>query len=133
RPALIAFAAESRDVERVQSVLESALGEFQSHLAIALGVVAPVLAHLDEEKEVHRPLQGLAKLLARVGANRLDRGATLAEHDLALALALDKDRLLDPHRTVLALGPARGLDRRLVRQLLVQLAIDLLARDLGGE
>ncbi len=31
-------------------------------------------------------------------------GAALAEHDLALAFALDEDRLLDAHRAVLALG-----------------------------
>ena len=39
---------------------------------------------------------------ARLGADRLDGGAALAEHDLALALALDIDRLLDAHRAVLA-------------------------------
>src|SRR3954471_4978515 len=71
------------------------------------------------------------ELLARLRTDRLDGGAGLAEHDLALAVALDKDRLLDADRTVLALGPAVGLDRGLIRQLLMQMAVDLLARDLG--
>jgi len=51
-----------------------------------------------------------------------DGGAAFAEHDLALAFALDKDRLLDTDRFVLALGPTVGLDRGLIGQFLMQLA-----------
>src|SRR5215468_3822338 len=69
--------------------------------------------------------------LAGLGADRLDGGAALSQHDLALAFALDKDRLLDADGLVLALGPAVGLDSRLIRQLLVKLLKDLLPRDLG--
>jgi len=58
---------------------------------------------------------------------------TLTEHDLALAVALDKDRLLDADRFVLALGPAVGLDGGLIRQFLMQLAIDFFPRDLGRQ
>src|SRR3982074_1686173 len=78
---------------------------------------------------MHGNADNLRDLLARIRTDRLDGGAALAEHDLALALALDKDRLLDPNRLVLALGPAIGLDGGLVRQLLMQLAIDLFAGD----
>ncbi len=84
-----------------------------------LGVVAPALAHLHEQEQVHL-LDDLGDLLARLGADRLDGRAALAEHDLALALALDIDRLLDAHRAVAQFLPAVGLDRRLIGQLLVQ-------------
>jgi hypothetical protein len=50
-----------------------------------------------------------------------------------LAFTLHIDRLLDPHRSILALGPGFSLDRRLVRQLLMQFDEELLARDFGGE
>src|SRR5262245_18429427 len=79
------------------------LGKVQSHFPVAVGIVAPVLTHLDEQEQVHGLTYDLRDLLARIRADRLDGGAALAEHDLALALALDKDRLLDAHRLVLAL------------------------------
>src|SRR6185437_16433270 len=93
-------------------------GEFEPHLTITVRIVAPVLAHLDEQEQMHGGAGDLGDLLARFRTNRLDGGAALAEHDLALAVALDKDRLLDADRTILALGPAVGLDSRLVGQLL---------------
>src|SRR5206468_11265523 len=107
------------------------LGELESHLAVAVGIVAPVLAHLDEQEEMHGLADDLGDFLACGCANRLDGGAALAHHDLPLAFALYKDRLLDADRIVLALGPAVGLDRRLIGQLLMQLLKNLLARDLG--
>src|SRR5665647_3397126 len=108
-------------------------GELESHLAVAVGIVAPVFAHLDEQEQMHGHAHDLGQFLARLRADRLDGGAALAEHDLALAFALDKDRLLDTDRFVLALGPAVGLDGGLIRQLLVQLAVDLFPGDLGRQ
>src|SRR5215813_9240983 len=70
--------------------------EFQPHLTVAVGIVAPILAHLDEQEQMHGMAYDLGQFLPRVLADRLDGGSTLAEHDLALAFALDKDRLLDP-------------------------------------
>src|ERR1700736_6040351 len=60
-------------------------------------------------------------------------GATLAEHDLALAFALDKDRLLDADGLVLALGPAIGLNGGLIRQFLMQLAEDFFPGDFSRQ
>src|SRR5450759_2008875 len=71
------------------------LGEFQSHFTVAVGIVAPILAHLDEQEQMHGHTYDLGNLLARIRADRLDGGAALAEHDLALALALDENRLLN--------------------------------------
>ena len=81
-----------------------------------------------KELEHHRRDLG-----ARGGADRLDGLAALAEHDFALAVALDIDRLLDAHRAVLEFLPDLGLDGRLVGQFLMQPQIKFFARDLGGE
>src|ERR671913_1035016 len=94
-------------------------------------IVGPALAHFDVQEEVHRPLQHLAELVAGAGADLLDLGAALAQHDGALALALDVDDLLDARAAVGPVLPLLGLDRGLVGQLLVELQEDLLARDFG--
>ena len=57
---------------------------------------------------MHRLFDDSGNLLARIGPDRFDGGAGLAEHDLALALALDKDGLLDANRSILPFGPAVG-------------------------
>jgi len=57
----------------------------------------------------------------------------LPEHDLALAFALDKNRLLDANGFILALGPAIGFHRGLIRQFLMQLSENFLAGDLGRQ
>src|SRR6476646_10111559 len=75
----------------------SGLREFQSHLAVALGVVAPAFADLHEQEQMDRLLENLADFAARLGADGLDALAALAQHDLALALALHIDRLFDSH------------------------------------
>src|SRR5437879_8631275 len=105
--------------------------ELKSHFTVTVGVVAPVFAHLHEQKQMHGHAHDLGDFLARFGADRLDGGAALAEHDLALAFPLDKNRLLDTNRFILALGPAVGLDGGLIRQFLVQLAEDLFPGDFG--
>src|SRR5205823_4467757 len=89
-------------------VRPSLLGKFDPHLAVALRIVAPALAHLDEQEQVNRLLDGGGDLPPRVGADGLDGGASLAEDDLALALALDVDRLLNSHRAVAQLLPDIG-------------------------
>src|SRR5262245_21007776 len=63
--------------------------EVQTHFAIALRIVAPPFAHLDEQHEVHPRLDDRSDFLPRLRADRLDRLAAAAEHDLALAFALD--------------------------------------------
>ena len=73
------------------------------------------------------------QLLARGGADLLDPRAALAEHDRALGVAADEDLLVDRDRPVLALLIFLGLDRARIRQLGVELEIELLARHLGGE
>ena len=82
---------------------------------------------------MHRHAHDLRNFLARLRADRLDGGAALAEHDLALAFALDKDRLLDADRFILALGPAVGLNGRLIRQFLMQLAEDFFPGDFSRQ
>src|SRR5436309_8537302 len=104
------------------------LREFEPHPAVAVGIVSPVLAHLDEQEQMDRRRDHLGDLAPRIGADRLDGLAALAEHDFALAFTLDIDRLLDADRAILELFPLIGLDRRLIRQLLMQAQIELLAR-----
>src|SRR3954453_15028137 len=115
------------------AVRKSPARKLEPHLAVALGIVGPVLAHLDEQEEVDLGLGDLGDVAAGRLADRLDGLAALAQDDLPLALALDEDRLLDAHRAVVARLPLVGLDRRAVGQLLVQPLVDLLARDLGRE
>src|SRR5262249_25721567 len=93
----------------------------QPHRAVALGIVLPFLAHLYEQEQVHAALEQRLELLARGGADRLDALAALAEHDRALAFALDQDRAVDLDAAVVPLLPALGLDRERVGQFLVQL------------
>src|SRR5258705_2147715 len=109
------------------------LRELQPHLPIALLIITPAFAHFHEQEQVHPLLDHLGDLAASLGADRLDGLPAIAEHDLTLTLSFDEDRLLDSHRAVLALLPARSFDRRLVRQFLVQTQIELFARDLGGK
>src|SRR5467141_4700505 len=105
------------------------LRELKSHFTVAVGVVAPVFAHLHEQEQMHGHADDLSDFLARIRADRLDGGAALAEHDLALAFALDKNRLLDAVLFVLAFGPPVGFDGGLIRQFLMQLAEDFFPRD----
>src|SRR5215207_2415443 len=123
-----ARAALSRAV--TEKPCASAARELQAHLAVALGIVLPVLAHLHEQEEVDRSFSDLGDLPACRLADRLDGLAALAEHDLALALALHEHGLLDAHRAVRPLLPLVRLDRGLVGQFLVQALKNLLARDL---
>src|SRR6202050_2248336 len=76
---------------------------------------------------------GFRDVLARGRADRLDRAPALAEHDLAMALAGDEDRLLDAGRAVGQVLPAVGLDRRLIGQFVMHPLDELLAGDFGGE
>src|SRR6476660_7942465 len=108
-------------------------GEFQSHFTVTVGIVAPVLAHFHEQEQVHGHTEDVSDFLACLRADRLDGGASLAEHDLALAFPLDKNRLLDANGFVLALGPAIGLNGGLIGQFLVQLAEDLFPGDFSRQ
>src|SRR5580692_4467595 len=77
------------------------LREFQAHFPIAFRIVAPPFPHFDKQEEVHRMLNLLGNILPRSRSNRLDRLTGFAEHDFALAFALDIDRLLNADGTVL--------------------------------
>src|ERR1700722_2049758 len=92
----------------------SPLREVQPHRPVALRVVKPFLAHFHMQEEMHRRAMSFADVLTRRGADRLDRAAPLAEHDLAMALAADEDRLLDAGGAVGLFLPLLGLDCRLI-------------------
>src|SRR5450631_3526940 len=85
-------------------------GKLEPDLAVTFRVVPPALAHLDEQEQMHRMLDDVGDLAPRFRTDRLDGLAALAQHDLALAHALDEDRLLDTHRAVLEFLPRIGLD-----------------------
>src|SRR6516162_1862525 len=102
----------------------------QAHGAVALRIVHPPFPHFDVKKKMHGLLDNTRDLGPRRGADRLDALAALAKHDLALALAGDKDGLLNAHRTVLELLPRFGLHHGLIWQLLVQPQIELFPGDL---
>jgi len=61
---------------------------------------------------------------AEFRADRLDGGAALAEHDLALAFALDKDRLLDADRICPCARQLSVSTGGLVSSSLMQLPVD---------
>jgi hypothetical protein len=52
--------------------------KFKSHLAVTLGIIAPVLADLDEQEQVHLLLEALGDFLARCLADGLDGLALVA-------------------------------------------------------
>src|SRR5262249_45090628 len=85
------------------------LRKLEPHSTVPLGIVAPALAYLHEQEQVHGGFDHVGDLAPRLGADRLDGGSALAEHDLPLALALNVDRLLDPGRAILELLPLIGL------------------------
>src|SRR5262249_23115857 len=95
------------------------LGKVEAHLAVALGIFAPMFANLDEQEEVHRSARDLGNLLACRRADLLDGLALGAEHDHALALARHIDRLFDPDSAVLQFLPVRSLHRELIGQFLM--------------
>jgi len=62
-------------------------------------------------------------------ANRLDPCAAFAKHNRALGWSGDKDLLVDFQRSVFALAIFLGLDGAGIRQLFMELEIELLSRD----
>src|SRR5665811_1755136 len=109
------------------------LGKLQPHGPVALRVVAPALAHLDEQEQVHLVLDDLGDFAPRRFADRLEGLPAFADHDLALALALHIDRLLNTDIAAPQFLPRLSLDRGMVGQFLVQPFEQLLARDLGRQ
>src|SRR6266702_4866609 len=106
------------------------LGEFEPHCAVAFRVVGPSFPHFDVEKKMHRLLDRRGDFGTRGAPDCLERLAAFAEDDFALALALDIEGLLNARRAVLELFPDLGLDRRLIRQFLMQAQIELFPCDL---
>src|SRR6476620_10116782 len=106
-------------VERTTPAMPAApslLWELQSHGAVAFRIVAPALPHFHEQEQVHLGFDNVGNLHARRLADRLDGLAALSEHDLALAFALDVDRLLDPNVARAQFLPDFGFHRRVIRQ-----------------
>src|SRR5665213_3422378 len=114
-----------------ESQAPSILGKLQPHGAVALRIVAPALAHLDEQEQVHLVLDDLGDFAPRRFANRLERLPVFADDDLALAFALHVDRLLDANVAAAQFLPRLGLDRRMIGQLLMQPCEQLFPGDLG--
>src|SRR5262249_2267960 len=75
--------------------------ELDSHAAVTIRIVAPVVAHLDERKLVHGRFDHVGYFAAPVCADRLERLAGLPVDDLTLDIALDIDGLLASGRAVL--------------------------------
>src|SRR5690349_11052607 len=80
----------------------SVLGELQPHLAVARGIVDPVLANLDEEEQVDLAVCRFLDVPAGGLADRLDGLAALAKYDHAVRLARHEDGLLHPGRAILS-------------------------------
>ena len=74
-----------------------------------------------------------AQFGAGAAADLLEPRAAGAEDDRLLAVARDEDLLVDRDRSVAALLIFFGLDRAGIRQLGMELEVELLARHLGGE
>src|SRR5262249_52878134 len=92
-----------------------------------------VLADFHEQDQVDLGFDNVGNLPACRLADRLYGLAALAEHDFALAFALDVDRLLDANIARAQFLPDFGFHRRVIRQFLVQPLEQLFARDLRGE
>src|SRR6185437_16144457 len=111
----------------------TSLGIIQTDRRKTFAILGPFGRHAHKEEKVHAPLKQLFELGARGSADLLHLRPALAEHDRFLALALDMDDLADLDAAIRALFPLLGLDSRRIGQLLMQLEIELLACDLGGE
>ncbi len=82
---------------------------------------------------MHSVAEDGLQVLARRRPHRLDAAAALAQHDRLLGVALDVDRLLDPHAAVGPGLPALGFHGERIRQLLAELAEEGLAGHFGGD
>src|SRR5690606_24733788 len=105
----------------------------QPHFLVDFAAFGPALVHFDVQEQVHRHAEHLGQFFACRLADRLDPRASLTEHDRLLAVAADDDLLVDLDAAVLAGLVALGTYRAIVRQLVVELAVELLAGDFGGE
>src|SRR3546814_5111671 len=77
--------------------------------------------------------QQVGEFGAGLAADFLDPLALVAKDNRALVVAGDQDLLVDFGAAVLAVREFLGLDGGLVGQFLVELAIELLARNLGRQ
>src|ERR1700741_118596 len=94
----------------VGTVSKSLFRKFQTHGAIALRIFSPAFTHLHKQEEMHLGLNDPGNLLAGRFADGLDGLPSFAEHDLALAFALDINGLLDADVTGAQFLPDLGLD-----------------------
>src|SRR5438132_5405159 len=83
----------------------------QSECLVALAILAPVLPHLDKQKQVNPPFEHALELRTGAGTDRLDSLPAFVEHDRPLARSLEIDHLLDAHTSVRLIFPPFGFDR----------------------
>jgi len=76
-------------------------------------------------------LESFSKLFTRRFGDCLDGLTVLTQHDGLLAVALNKDGLLNADGAVLLVFPLVGFDGGDVRQFLVKAQVELLACDLS--
>src|SRR5690606_17974275 len=105
----------------------------QPHFLVDFAAFGPALVHFDVQEQVHRHAEHLGQFFACRLADRLDPRASLTEHDRLLAVTADDDLLVDLDAAVFAGLVALGTYRAVVGQLVVELAVELLAGDFGGE
>src|SRR3546814_7626952 len=84
--------------------------ELQAKIAIALGIIEPVLAHFHEDEQMDRLAECLFHVLLRRLAPEPYGLAALAQADRLVLIAAAVADLLDARRAVLEIFPALGLD-----------------------
>src|ERR1700675_1948043 len=112
-----------------ESMTPSILRKLQPHCTVSFRVLAPALAHLHEQEQMHLGFNDTGNVPARGFANCLDRLPALAEDNLTLAFPFHVDRLLDADVAAAQFLPRFGFDRRMVWQFLVQSLEQFLTRD----
>src|SRR5690606_15248268 len=95
-------------------------------------VVGPAALHLDPDLEIHRAVEELLELHARLGRDALELLAALADDHALVAVAVDDDGGEDAAQPPLGLE-LLDLDGDAVGQLVTEQAEQLLAQELGGE
>ena len=102
--------------------------------SIEAAVLVPARVDLDVQEQVDLAAEMLGDCFARrLRRSPCSRAAALAEHDRLLAVALDQDLLVD-RRSSRPCGPPISRSRpRCIGQLGVELEVELLAGQLGGD
>src|SRR5215470_15797595 len=92
--------AVSRHCNFSASTAQSSDPVIKAERGETLGILGPVLAHLDEQEKVHPALQQSLELGPGAGADGLYPLAAFAEHDRSLSRPLHINDLLDARAAV---------------------------------